>query len=83
MKLLDRIKEWLGIRKLLRELPAERRPVAVNLALARKVAIVLCRPASKLARTLAASTGSAVSNSFHVTTVGSSLRRRVSAVCPM
>lgn len=40
MKLLDRIKEWLGIRKLLRELPMERKPVAINLALARKVAIV-------------------------------------------
>lgn len=40
MKLLDRIKEWLGIRKLLRELPTDRKPIARNLGLARKVAIV-------------------------------------------
>jgi len=40
MKLLDRIKEWLGIRRLLREMPSERKPIARNLAAARKVAIV-------------------------------------------
>ncbi len=40
MKLFDRFKEWMGIRRLLRELPQERRPVAQNLALARKIAIV-------------------------------------------
>lgn len=40
MKLLDRIKEWMGIRRLLRELPAERKPIARNLGLARKVGIV-------------------------------------------
>lgn len=40
MKLFDRIKEWMGIRRLLRELPAERRPIPRNLGLARKVAIV-------------------------------------------
>jgi hypothetical protein len=40
MKLLDRIKEWMGIRKLLRELPQDRKPIARNIALSRKVAIV-------------------------------------------
>jgi hypothetical protein len=40
MKLLDRIKEWLGIRRLLRDLPQDRRPIARNIGLARKVAIV-------------------------------------------
>jgi hypothetical protein len=40
MKLIDRIKEWLGFRRLLRELTGERRPVARNIALARKVGIV-------------------------------------------
>jgi predicted TIM-barrel fold metal-dependent hydrolase len=40
MKLLDRIKEWMGIRRLLRDLPQDRKPIARNLALARKVAIV-------------------------------------------
>jgi hypothetical protein len=40
MKWLDRIKEWMGRRRLLRELPRERKPIAKNLALARKVAIV-------------------------------------------
>ena len=40
MKLFDRIKEWMGIRRLLRELPVDRKPIAHNLALARKVAIV-------------------------------------------
>lgn len=40
MKLLDRIKEWLGIRRLLRDLPPDRKPIARNIALARKVAIV-------------------------------------------
>lgn len=40
MKLLDRIKEWLGVRRLLRDLPGGRRPIARNIALSRKVAIV-------------------------------------------
>jgi hypothetical protein len=40
MKWFDRIKEWMGRRRLLRELPKERRPIAKNLATARKVAIV-------------------------------------------
>lgn len=40
MKLLDRIKEWLGIRRLLRDLPQDRKPIARNISLARKVAIV-------------------------------------------
>jgi hypothetical protein len=40
MKLFDRLKEWMGIRRLLRELPQDRHPVAHNLARARKVAIV-------------------------------------------
>lgn len=40
MKLLDRIKEWLGIRRLLRDLPQDRKPIARNIALARKIAIV-------------------------------------------
>ncbi|MFN3874652.1 MAG: DUF6913 domain-containing protein [Flavobacteriales bacterium] len=40
MRLLDRFKEWLGIRRLVRDLPADRRPLARNIALARKVAIV-------------------------------------------
>ena len=40
MKLFDRFKEWMGIRRLLRELPQDRKPIARNLGLARKVAIV-------------------------------------------
>jgi len=40
MKLFDRLKEWMGIRRLLRELPLDRKPIARNLAMARKVAIV-------------------------------------------
>ncbi len=40
MKLFDRFKEWLGIRRLVRDLPQDRKPIARNLALARKVAIV-------------------------------------------
>lgn len=40
MRLLDRIKEWMGTRRLLRDLPADRKPIARNIALARKIAIV-------------------------------------------
>lgn len=40
MKLFDRFKEWMGIRRLLRDLPQDRKPIARNLGLARKVAIV-------------------------------------------
>lgn len=40
MKLFDRLKEWMGIRRLLRDLPQDRRPLARNLVAARKVAIV-------------------------------------------
>ncbi len=40
MKLFDRFKEWMGIRRLLRDLPQDRKPIARNLAMARKVAIV-------------------------------------------
>ncbi len=40
MKLLDRIKEWLGTRRLLRDLSTDRRPIARNIGAARKVAIV-------------------------------------------
>ena len=40
MKLFDRLKEWMGIRRLLRDLPQDRKPIARNLSLARKVAIV-------------------------------------------
>lgn len=40
MKLFDRLKEWMGIRRLLRDLPQDRKPIARNLGLARKVAIV-------------------------------------------
>ena len=40
MKWFDRIKEWMGTRRLLRELPRDRRPIPKNLAQARKVAIV-------------------------------------------
>ncbi|MEZ4806462.1 MAG: hypothetical protein R2815_03185 [Flavobacteriales bacterium] len=40
MKLFDRIKEWLGIRRLVRDLPLGRRPIARNISAARKVAIV-------------------------------------------
>jgi hypothetical protein len=40
MKLLDRIKEWLGIRRLLRDLSSDRKPIARNIGMARKVAIV-------------------------------------------
>lgn len=40
MKLLDRIKDWLGRRRLIREAVADRRPVARNLATAAKVGIL-------------------------------------------
>ncbi len=40
MKLLDRIKEWLGTRKLLRDLPLDRKPIARNIGSSKKVAIV-------------------------------------------
>lgn len=40
MKLFDRIKEWMGMRRLQRDLSVERKPIARNLAMARKVAIV-------------------------------------------
>jgi hypothetical protein len=40
MKLLDRIKEWMGVRRLLRDLPTDRKPIARNIGLSRKVAIV-------------------------------------------
>ncbi|MCB0792177.1 MAG: hypothetical protein H6595_12550 [Flavobacteriales bacterium] len=40
MKWIDRIKEWMGRRRLVREALAERRPVARNLATAGKVGIV-------------------------------------------
>ncbi|HMC98109.1 MAG TPA: hypothetical protein VKG92_10660 [Flavobacteriales bacterium] len=40
MKLFDRLKEWMGIRRLLRDLPQDRKPIARNLGMARKVAIV-------------------------------------------
>jgi hypothetical protein len=40
MKLFDRLKEWMGIRRLLRELPGDRKPIARNIGLARKIAIV-------------------------------------------
>lgn len=40
MKLFDRLKEWMGIRRLLRDLPQDRKPIARNLGLSRKVAIV-------------------------------------------
>ena len=40
MRLLDRLKEWMGLRRLLRDLPADRRPIARNIAAARKVGIV-------------------------------------------
>ena len=40
MKLFDRLKEWMGIRRLLRDLPQDRKPVARSIAVARKVAIV-------------------------------------------
>lgn len=40
MKLFDRLKEWMGIRRLLRDLPQDRKPIARNLAMTRKVAIV-------------------------------------------
>jgi hypothetical protein len=40
MKLFDRIKEWLGMRRLLRESMPDRRPVARNLAHCVKVGIV-------------------------------------------
>ncbi len=40
MKLFDRLKEWMGIRRLLRDLPQDRKPIARNLAMSRKVAIV-------------------------------------------
>ena len=40
MKLFDRFKEWLGMRRLLRETMPDRRPVARNLAHCVKVGIV-------------------------------------------
>ncbi|MCB0757266.1 MAG: hypothetical protein KDC01_02325 [Flavobacteriales bacterium] len=40
MKLLDRIKEWLGRRTLLKEARPDRRPVAKNLAQSVKVGII-------------------------------------------
>lgn len=40
MKLLDRIKDWMGRRRLVREAAQERRPVARNLASAAKVGII-------------------------------------------
>ena len=40
MKLFDRFKEWMGIRRLLRDLPQGRKPLPRNLSAARKVAIV-------------------------------------------
>ena len=40
MKLFDRLKEWMGIRRLLRETPQDRKPIPRNLAMTRKVAIV-------------------------------------------
>lgn len=40
MKLLDRIKEWLGRRALLREAQPDRKPVAKNLAQSVKVGII-------------------------------------------
>ncbi len=40
MKLFDRIKEWLGMRRLLKEAMPDRRPVAKNLAHCVKVGIV-------------------------------------------
>ena len=40
MRLFDRLKEWMGIRRLLRDLPQDRKPIARNLGFARKVAIV-------------------------------------------
>lgn len=40
MKLFDRLKEWMGIRRLLRDLPQDRKPIARNIGAARKVAIV-------------------------------------------
>ncbi len=33
MKLFDRLKEWMGIRRLLRDLPQDRKPIARNMAL--------------------------------------------------
>lgn len=40
MKLFDRFKEWMGVRRLLRDLPTDRKPIARNIGLSRKVAIV-------------------------------------------
>ena len=40
MKLFDRFKEWMGIRRLLRDLPQDRKPLPRNLSAARKVALV-------------------------------------------
>lgn len=40
MKLLDRIKEWLGRRALVREARSDRNPVAKNLAMTVKVGII-------------------------------------------
>ncbi len=40
MKLLDRIKEWMGRRALVKEAQPDRRPVAKNLALSVKVGII-------------------------------------------
>ena len=32
MKLFDRLKEWMGLRRLLRELPQDRRPIGADKA---------------------------------------------------
>ena len=40
MRPLDRIKEWMGMRRLRRELLPQRKPVARNIAQARKIGIV-------------------------------------------
>ncbi|MCB0794852.1 MAG: hypothetical protein KDB88_08955 [Flavobacteriales bacterium] len=40
MRILDRLKEWMGTRRLVKEARTERRPVARNLATAGKVGIV-------------------------------------------
>ena len=40
MKLLDRIKEWMGRRALVREVQPDRKPVAKNLAMSVKVGLI-------------------------------------------
>ena len=40
MKLLDRIKEWMGRRALVREVQTDRKPVAKNLAMSVKVGLI-------------------------------------------